>query len=109
MAADSPIWVTDMNAEVERENRVSLALLRGVAENLKSNRMVVPVFGLAICAMFPQWVSLGRLAGWYAQMLLGLVPQLLVLARFPQSPLTREETQQWTARLAATNLFFVAN
>src|SRR5665213_621643 len=53
MAANSPVWVTDLNAEVERENRVSLALLRGVAENLKSNRIVVPVFGLAICAMFP--------------------------------------------------------
>ena len=109
MAANSPVWVTDLNAEAEREDRISLALLRGVAENLKSNRMVVPVFGLAICAMFPQWVGIGRLAGWYAQMLIGLVPQMVVLARFPQGPITREETHKWTQRLAATNLFFVAN
>ena len=28
-----------------------------------------------------------RLAAWYGQMMLGLVPQLLVLARFPQGDL----------------------
>ena len=109
MTTNSPIWVTDLNAEAEQENRVSLALLRGVAESLKANRVVVPIFGLAICAMFPQWVGFGHLVGWYAQILLGLVPQLVVLARFPQTSLTREETHKWTVRLAAANLFFVAN
>jgi two-component system cell cycle sensor histidine kinase PleC len=109
MTADNPIWVTDLNAKVERENRIQLALLRGVAESLKSNRMVVPVFGLAICAMFPQWVSMGRMAGWYGQMLLGLLPQVILLARFPNTALTCEETRKWTGRLAAANLFFVAN
>ena len=109
MTADSPVWVTDMNADVERENRIHLALLRGVVESLKSNRLVVPVFGLAICSMFPQWVSYPRLAGWYVQMLLGLVPQLIVLDHFPQSALTSSEIRAWTRRLAAANLFFVAN
>ena len=42
-------------------------------------------------------------------MLLGLVPQVIVLARFPQASLTGEETQKWTRRLAVANLFFVAN
>jgi two-component system, cell cycle sensor histidine kinase PleC len=109
MTADNPIWVTDLNAQVERESRIPLALLRGVVENLKSNRAVVPVFGLAICAMFPQWVSVSRLAGWYGQMLLGLTLQMLVLARFPQGALTATETRNWTRRLAVANLFFVAN
>jgi two-component system cell cycle sensor histidine kinase PleC len=109
MSSNSPIWVSDLNEKTERENRMRQALLRGVVENLKSNRVVVPLFGLAICGMFPQWVSTDRLAGWYCQMLLGLVPQLIVLARFPQGALTGEETQKWTSRLAAANLFFVAN
>jgi len=107
MTADKP--AADLNAQAERESRIHLALLRGVVETLKSNRAVVPVFGLAICAMFPQWVEFPRLAGWYAQMLLGLVPQMIVLARFPQGALTGEETRHWTRRLAAANLFFVAN
>jgi two-component system cell cycle sensor histidine kinase PleC len=109
MTAGSPLWVTDLNANDERENRVHLALLRGVGENLKSNRMAVPVFGLAICAMFPQWVNFAHLAGWYCQMMLSQVPQLLMLARFPQATLTATETQRWTRRIAAANLFFVAN
>jgi two-component system cell cycle sensor histidine kinase PleC len=109
MAAESPVWVTDLDAQVEREQRIQLALLRAVVENLKSNRVVVPVFGLAICAMFPLWVGFEHLAGWYCQMLLGLVPQLVMLARFPQTALTSEETQTWTHRIVATNLFFVAN
>jgi two-component system cell cycle sensor histidine kinase PleC len=109
MPSDNPIWVTDLNVKMERENRIQLALLRTVAENLKSNRMVVPVFGLAICAMFPQWVGTDHLAGWYGQMMLGLAPQLILLARFPATPLTSEETRKWTARLSAANLFFVAN
>jgi two-component system cell cycle sensor histidine kinase PleC len=107
MTADKP--AADLNAQAERESRIHLALLRGVVETLKSNRAVVPVFGLAICAMFPQWVGFPRLAGWYVQMLLGLVPQMIVLARFPQAALTGEETRHWTRRLAAANLFFVAN
>jgi len=109
MTSDSPVWVSDLNDKVERENRIRQSLLRAVVENLKSNRIVVPVFGLAICGMFPQWVSTAHMVGWYGQMLLGLLPQIVVLARFPQTSLTVEETQKWTVRLAAANLFFVAN
>jgi len=109
MTSDSPVWVSDLNDKVERENRIRQSLLRAVVENLKSNRIVVPVFGLAICGMFPQWMSTAHLAGWYCQMLMGLLPQVVVLARFPQTSLTVEETQKWTTRLAIANLFFVAN
>jgi two-component system cell cycle sensor histidine kinase PleC len=109
MTADSPAWVTDINATQERETRIQLALLRRVVENLKGNRLVLPVFGLAICAMFAQWVSTAHIAGWYCQMMLAFVPQLLVLAYFPQTILTSAETKTWTQRLAAANLFFIVN
>jgi two-component system cell cycle sensor histidine kinase PleC len=109
MTSDSPVWVSDLNDKVERENRIRQSLLRAVVENLKSNRIVVPLFGLAICGMFPQWTSTAHLAGWYCQMLMGLLPQVVVLARFPQTSLTVEETQKWTTRLTIANLFFVAN
>ena len=109
MSSNDPIWVSDLNETAERDGRIRQALLRTVVENLRANRVVVPVFGLAICGMFPQWMGPDRLVGWYCQMLLGLVPQLIVLARFPRGALTSEETQKWTRRLAAANLFFVAN
>ncbi len=109
MPADSPTWVTDINATEERENRIQLALLRGVVENLKANRAAVPVFGLAIAAMFAQTVSMGHLAGWYCQMMLGLVPQAILLTRFPTSIMSSAEANIWTRRIAAVNLFFVAN
>src|SRR5258706_2589222 len=107
MTSDNSIWVTD--AEAERDGRIQLALLRNVVENLKRNRLVVPIFGLAICAMFPQWVSLQHLAGWYIQILLGLLPQLIVLAKFPLGLLSGEDIRKWTRRGAVANLFFVAN
>ena len=109
MTADNPIGIAKLNAQPERENRIELALLRGVVENLRSNRVVVPMFGLAIIAMFPQWVGLDRLAGWYCQMMLGLVPQVVVLARFPDGELDAGATRRWSRILAAANLFFIAN
>src|SRR5580693_7360753 len=109
MTSSDPIWVTDLRADAERENRIHLALLRGVVETLKANRVVVPIFGLAICAIFQQWVNLGHLVCWYIQMLLGLIPQIVALSRFPQSALTGEDLRIWTRRVATANLFFVAN
>ena len=109
MPAERPIRVTDIKAVEERESRIQLALLRGVVENLKTNRMAVPVFGLAIAAMFQQWVSPGHLLGWYGQMVLGLGPQAFLLSRFPATDLSAEETRSWTLRIVAANLFFVAN
>ena len=57
MAADSPIWAHDANAEQERESRISLALLRGALENLRTNRKIAPLLALAVAAMFAQWVT----------------------------------------------------
>jgi len=74
--------IDDLQADVERENRIQLALLRGVVDAVKGNRLVVPVFSLAICAMFPQWVGLDRLAGWYLQVLVALIHQLVIFARY---------------------------
>ena len=42
-------------------------------------------------------------------MMLGLVPQVIVLARFPDGALDAAETRRWTPHPAAANLFFVAN
>ena len=109
MTADNPVGIAKLSAQAERESRVELALLRGVVENLRSNRVVVPLFGLAVAAMFPQWVGLDRLAGWYCQMMLGLVPQIVVLARFPDGELDASATRRWSRILAAANLFFIAN
>ena len=109
MTADNPMGIADLNAQAERENRIELTLLLGVVENLRSNRVVVPLFGLAIMAMFPQWVGLDRLAGWYCQMMLGLVPQIVVLARFPNGDLDAAATRRWSRILAVANLFFIAN
>ncbi len=50
MSSNSPIWVSDLNEKTERETRIRQALLRGVVENLKSNRVVVPLFGWRFAA-----------------------------------------------------------
>jgi len=109
MTSHNPVWITDLHADTEREKRVQVALLRGVADSIKSNRLVVPVFGLAVCAMFPQWVGLGHLSGWYIQLLIGMMPQLIVLRRFPADTLGVQDLRKWSLRIAAANLFLIAN
>ena len=99
----------DPQADMEREKRVQLALLRGVVETIKSNRLVVPVFGLAVCAMFSQSVPLSHLIGWYIQVLIGAVPQFLLLPRVPSGNLSNETLRKWSLWVAASNLFVVAN
>ncbi|MCP5411773.1 MAG: hypothetical protein H6924_06515 [Alphaproteobacteria bacterium] len=109
MRADSPVWAPDAEAERERESRIELALLRGVLENLRGNRLVAPILALAVCVIFSQWVSLPVLAAWYAQMLVGFVPQSIMLAQFPTTTLDRDQTRRWSRIAAAANLFFIVN
>ena len=109
MAAKTPIWVPDQEVQAEREHRIQLALLRVVVENLRTNRLVVPLFGLAIVSIFAQWVGWSHLVGWYGQMMMGLLPQIVVLSRFPDRSLDAGETRGWTRIVVAANLFFVAN
>ncbi|HEX2759111.1 MAG TPA: HAMP domain-containing sensor histidine kinase [Rhizomicrobium sp.] len=105
MAADSP----DAKTEQERESRINLALLRGALENLRTNRKVAPLVGLAMALMFSQWVAPIWLAAWYAHFLLGIWVQLLVIHKFPSGELTPDAARRWTWAAAAANLFFVAN
>jgi len=109
MTAHTSIQGEDLPADMEREKRVQLALLRGMVENIKSNRLVVPVFGLAVCAMFSQWVTANYLASWYIQILIGMVPQVVVLHRIPSVTLSDDDLRKWSRRVAAANLFVIAN
>jgi two-component system cell cycle sensor histidine kinase PleC len=103
------IRTPDPQADLEREKRVQLALLRGVVETIKSNRLVVPVFGLAVCAMFSQSVPASHLIGWYLQVLIGAVPQFILLPRVPSGNLSNEALRKWSLWVAASNLFVIAN
>ncbi|HEY0267106.1 MAG TPA: histidine kinase dimerization/phospho-acceptor domain-containing protein, partial [Rhizomicrobium sp.] len=109
MTADSPLWAPNADAGRERDGRIDLALVRGVMENLRGTRLVIPVLALAMCAIFSQWVSPARLIAWYGQVILGLVPQLVVLWRFPRGELPLADTRKWIALAAAANLLFVAS
>ncbi|MBV9548502.1 MAG: HAMP domain-containing histidine kinase [Alphaproteobacteria bacterium] len=93
--------------ERNRESRLQLALLRGVLENLKPNRMMMPLFALGVCVMFSPWVGIGTLSLWYAIVLVSLVPQFLVTRMIPAGILSAEETGKWKQRAAAANLFYV--
>jgi two-component system cell cycle sensor histidine kinase PleC len=107
MAADSVIRAPD--AKAERESRINLALLRGALENLRGNRRIAPLVALVVAVMFAQWVSPLWLAAWYAQVLLGVSVQLLLISKFPSGDLTPDVARKWTWAAAAANLFFVAN
>ncbi len=93
--------------EQARESRLELALLRGVLDNLKANRVMIPLFALGICAMFSPWVKPGTLALWYGVVLAGLVPQFLLTCMLPAGILPVAETDKWLRRATIANLLYV--
>jgi two-component system cell cycle sensor histidine kinase PleC len=90
-----------------RESRLQLALLRGVLENLKPNRVMMPVFAAAVCALFSPWVPVATLALWYALMLASLVPQLLLSRMMPAGIMPVAAAEKWLRLGAIANLLHV--
>lgn len=105
----APVLDLPNDAQHDPHNGVDQALLRITAENLKTNRAVVPIFAIAICAIFVQWVSLERIGAWYAQTLLSYLPQIYLLSRLPRHGLSKHQVRRWSGQLAAANLLFVSS
>ena len=80
--------------ERAREGRLQLALLRGVLDNLKPNRVMIPIFAAAICAMFWPWVSAGMLATWFGLVMLSLLPQHFITRMVPNNPANPDPTTE---------------
>ena len=108
MTADNSIWAPDAHAEAMRENRIQLALLRGVLENLKANRRIGPLLALTVAAMFAHWVAWPWLAGWLALTMTGIALQLLFIRRFPAGEMELETARRWRIGASATNFLSVA-
>jgi two-component system cell cycle sensor histidine kinase PleC len=108
MTLNNPIWATDPEADAQRENRINLALLRGVLENLRVNRKTIPVLAAVVAALFAPWVHVGWLALWYGQVLLGTAVQILVIRAFPAGEMTPRAARRWNIAASGANLFFIA-
>jgi two-component system cell cycle sensor histidine kinase PleC len=92
-----------------REGRLQLALLRGVLDNLKPNRVMIPIFAAAICAMFSPFVPLTMLGLWFGLVIFSLVPQHIVTRMVPNNPaMPPEDVKTWLWLGSAANLFHVA-
>ncbi len=95
--------------ERAREGRLQLALLRGVLDNLKPNRVMIPIFAAAICAMFSPFVPATTLALWFGLVMFSLVPQHIVTRMTPNNPaMPPEEVKRWLWLGSAANLFHIA-
>jgi two-component system cell cycle sensor histidine kinase PleC len=106
MTAGQTHW-TAQTEECQRESRIDLALLRGVIDNLRPNRIMVPFFGLLVSAMFTAWVPVTTLAAWYAQVLIGLAPQIALSWFMPDGELSPRQVRNWTRAVAGADLAFV--
>jgi two-component system cell cycle sensor histidine kinase PleC len=89
------------------EERLALALTRGVLDSLKTNRIIIPFFALAVCAMFSQWIRPATLFCWYALVMVSLLPTVIVSRRFPSGDLPSGRVRQWVMLVSASNLIFV--
>jgi two-component system cell cycle sensor histidine kinase PleC len=90
------------------EEWLALALTRGVLDSLKTNRIIIPFFALAVCAMFSQWIRPATLFCWYALVMVSLIPTIIVSRRFPSGDLPHGQVRQWVMLVSASNLIFVA-
>jgi two-component system cell cycle sensor histidine kinase PleC len=108
MTADNSIWAHDADAEMQRENRINLALLRGVLESLRVNRRTAPLLALTVAGMFAHWVAWPWLAAWFALVMVGIAVQLGFIRRFPGHDMDARAARRWGIGASATNFFSVA-
>jgi two-component system, cell cycle sensor histidine kinase PleC len=92
-------------SDMARESRIQLALLRGVAAQLRPNRLLIPLFAALVCGMFAQWLPFKVYSLWYALVLLTLMPSLL--QQIPAGELTPEQVRYWSRAVSLANLVFV--
>ena len=98
-------WAPSATDAAARENRIRLALLRGVIEHLKPNRVMIPLFALLTCAMFAQWVPWRMYGAWYGIVLASLLPSLLL--KVPNGDLAPAQVTFWIRAASAGNVVFV--
>jgi two-component system cell cycle sensor histidine kinase PleC len=108
MTADNSIWAHDADAEMQRENRINLALLRGVLESLRVNRRTAPLLALTVAGMFAHWVAWPWLAAWFALVMAGIAVQLGFIRHFPGRDMDARTARRWGIGASATNFLSVA-
>ena len=108
MTADNSIWAHDIDAQAQRENRINLALLRGVLESLRVNRRMAPLLALTVAGMFAHWVAWPWLATWFALVMAGIAVQLGFIRHFPKGDMDARATRRWGIGASATNVLSVA-
>lgn len=108
MTAENSIWALDADAEMQRENRINLALLRGVLESLRVNRRMAPLLALTVAGMFAHWVAWPWLVTWFALVMAGIAVQLGFIRHFPGHDMDARTARRWGIGASATNFFSVA-
>jgi two-component system cell cycle sensor histidine kinase PleC len=108
MTADNSIWAHDIDAQAQRENRINLALLRGVLESLRVNRRMAPLLALTVAGMFAHWVAWPWLAAWFALVMAGIAVQLGFIRHFPHGDMDARAARRWGIGASATNVLSVA-
>jgi two-component system cell cycle sensor histidine kinase PleC len=108
MTAENSIWAHDADAEMQRENRINLALLRGVLESLRVNRRMAPLLALTVAGMFAHWVAWPWLVTWFALVMAGIAVQLGFIRHFPGHDMDARTARRWGIGASATNFFSVA-
>jgi two-component system cell cycle sensor histidine kinase PleC len=108
MTADNSIWAHDIDAQAQRENRINLALLRGVLESLRVNRRMAPLLALTVAGMFAHWVAWPWLAAWFALVMTGIAVQLGFIRHFPRGDMDARAARRWGIGASATNVLSVA-
>ncbi|MDB5740178.1 MAG: hypothetical protein JWP16_1218, partial [Alphaproteobacteria bacterium] len=108
MTAENSIWAPDADAQAHRENRINLALLRGVLESLRVNRRMAPLLALTVAGMFAHWVAWPWLATWFALVMTGIGVQLVFIRHFPAGDMDARTARNWGLGASATNFLSVA-
>jgi two-component system cell cycle sensor histidine kinase PleC len=108
MTADKSIWAHDADAEMQRENRINLALLRGVLDSLRVNRRMAPLLALTVAGMFAHWVAWPWLVTWFALVMAGIGVQLALIRHFPRGDMDARTARRWGLGASATNFLSVA-
>ena len=100
MHLGEPDWLSEARAR-DTHGQITLDQMRLALRNIALDHWIMPAFTAILCAMFWRWVPAPRLIGWFAAVVVSLVPLTFVSKAFLRDKPDAEHWRSWVVGVTA--------
>src|SRR5664279_1073155 len=93
-------WLSEARTR-DTHGQITLDQMRLALRNIGLDHWIMPAFTAILCAMFWRWVHAPRLIGWFAAVVVSLVPLTLVSKAFLRGNPDAEHWRSWVVAVTA--------